>query len=138
MAIIPWHDPFEEIEQMMKGLRPFGRETEFVPSVDVYETKDAVVVESALAGVDPKDVEISIANGVLTLRGETKRQSEVDEKNFYRREMRSGSFFRRVALPAAAKGDGAEAEFKDGVLKITVPKAEEPKSKSIKIQVKDK
>jgi len=138
MPIIPWHDPFEEVERMMKEFPGvFGERAGFAPSVDVYETKDAVHVDAQLAGVDPKDVEISIDNDILTLRGETKKQSEVDDKNFYRKEVRHGSFFRRVALPVPVVSEKAEATYAEGLLKVTVPKAEPKKAKTIKIAVKN-
>jgi HSP20 family protein len=138
MSLIPWHDPFEEVEQIMKDFRPatLGGNASFVPSVNVYETDRAVVVESAVPGVDPKDVEIFIENDVLTIKGQTKKSSELDEKDFYRKEIREGSFLRRVGMPAPVLGEKAEAEFKDGLLKITAPKTGSPKGKAIKINIK--
>jgi HSP20 family protein len=139
MSLIPWHDPFEEVEQIMKDLHPSigGGNASFVPSVNVYETAKTVVIESAVPGVDVKDVEISIENDVLTIKGQTKKSSELDEKDFYRKEIREGSFFRRVVMPAPVLGQQAEAEFKNGLLKITVPKAGSPKGKAIKIAIKN-
>jgi len=110
----------------------------FTPAVDVYETKDVVVVETPLAGIDPKDVEIAVENDVLTIKGETKKESEVDDKNYYRKEVASGSFFRSVAMPSRVVADKAEASFADGMLKVTIPKAEEAKPKTIKIKVDQK
>ena len=110
----------------------------FVPAMDVYETKDAVMVETPLAGVNVKDVDVSVENGVLTVQGESKKEHEVDEKNYYRKEMRSGSFFRQVALPAAVKEDKVSAEFEDGVLKIKCPKSGGAKSKKINVKVTKK
>ncbi len=138
MSLTPWHDPFEEVEQMMKDFRPSisGGNFSFAPSVNVYETEKAVVVESAIPGVDPSDVEIFIENDVLTIKGQTKKSSELDEKDFYRKEIREGGFLRRVALPVGVLGEQTEAEFKDGLLKITAPKAESPKAKTIKINIK--
>jgi len=109
----------------------------FVPAMDVYQTKDEVVVETALAGIDPDKVNISIANDVLTIEGTAEHKSEVDEKNYYRKEIRSGSFHRSVALPAAVDGDRAKATYEKGVLKITIPKAERAKPKTVKVEVKD-
>jgi Molecular chaperone (small heat shock protein) len=139
MSLIPWHDPFEEVEQIMKDLHPstLGGNASFIPSVNIYETDKAVVVESAVPGVDVKDVEISIENDILTIKGQTKKSSELDEKDFYRKEIREGSFLRRVGMPAPVLGEQAEAEFKDGLLKITVPKAGSPKGKAIKINIKN-
>jgi HSP20 family protein len=137
MPIIKWTpfiEPFEEMEKLMQDYSNQG----FSPAIDVYETKDAVVVEAPLAGVSPDEVEISIENDVLTIKGETKKESEVDDKNYYRKEVRSGSFFRSVALPAHVVSDQASAESVEGLLKITIPKAPEAKPKSIKVKVKSK
>ena len=137
MSLIPWHDPFEEVEQMMKDFHPSTLSgNPFIPSVNVYETDKAVVVETAVPGVDPNDVEVSIENDVLTIKGQTKKSSELDEKDFYRKEIREGSFFRRVIMPAPVQGDKAEAEFKNGLLKVTAPKTSVEKGKAIKIAIK--
>lgn len=131
-----WADPFHEFERMLEGRAPAWGMQGFTPAVDVYQTKDAVVVETPLAGVDPKDVEITIENDVLTIRGETKQVSEVEEKDYYRKEVRAGSFYRSVALPTRVIGEKAKAESHEGMLKITVPKAEEAKPKTVKVVVK--
>ena len=139
MPIIKWSpfiEPFEEMEKMMEEWHR-GNPAGFTPAVDVYETQKDVVVETPLAGVDPQDVEIAIENDVLTIKGEMKRQSEVEDKNYYRQEVRSGSFHRSVALPAAVDGDRAKATYEKGVLKITIPKAERAKPKTVKVEVKD-
>lgn len=137
--IIKWEplfaDPFQEMENFLERSAGTSRHG-FVPAVDVYQTKDAVVVETALAGVDPKDVEITIENDVLHIRGEMKRESEVDEKNYYRKEVRAGSFYRTVALPTKVDRDKAAAESHEGMLKITIPKAVEVKPQTVKITVK--
>ena len=131
MAIIKWNpflEPFEEMEELIAHRG-------FTPAIDIYETKNEVVAETPLAGIDPDNVEIMIENDVLTIKGEAKKESEVEEKNYYRKEVHSGSFFRSVALPAHVRADKAEAESKDGMLKITIPKTPEKKSKTIKIKV---
>lgn len=110
----------------------------FTPAVDVYETKNEVVVETPLAGIDPEKVEITVENNVLKIEGKSEKKSEVEEKNYYRQEIRSGSFYRAVALPTAVQGDKAEAEFDKGMLKVVIPKAEEAKPKTIKIKPKNK
>ena len=134
MALIKWSPFLEPFEDMEKFMQEHGGEG-FAPAIDVYETKNDVVVEAPLAGINPEDVEISIENDVLTIKGGTKKESEVEEKNYYRKEVRSGSFFRSVALPAHVISDKAEAESKEGMLKITIPKAEEAKPKTIKVKV---
>ena len=138
MPIVKWSSFLEPFEEMEKFMQSHGHEG-FAPAIDVYETKKEVVVEAPLAGVNPDDVEISIENDVLGIKGESKKESEVDEKNYYRKEVRAGSFFRSVALPAHVISDKAQAESKEGMLKITIPKAPEAKPKTIKVKIsKDK
>ncbi len=115
-----------------------GRRHSFMPAVDVYEDKNNVIVESELAGIDPEKVDIAIENDVLTIKGEGQKKSEVEDKNYYRKEIRSGSFYRSIPLPAHVLGDKASAEAKDGVLKISIPKAPEAKPKKIKITTSKK
>ena len=110
----------------------------FTPAIDLYQNDKSVIVETTLAGVDPKDVTISIENDVLTIHGKSEKKQEVDEKNYWRKEIRSGSFFRQVVLPTHVVGDKAEATFENGMLKVEVPKAPEAKPKTIAIKVTDK
>ncbi len=140
MSLIRWSpnwDPFEEMEAMVNRLpsafNKAGRG--FVPAMDVYEDKNNVVVETPLAGVKPEDVDVSVEKGVLTVQGQTKKEHEVDDKNYYRKEMRSGSFYRQVALPAAVNEDDVKAEFEDGVLRIKCPKAEPSKVRKVNVKV---
>ncbi|MFH1790123.1 MAG: Hsp20/alpha crystallin family protein [bacterium] len=107
----------------------------FVPAMDIYENKNAIIVETPLAGVKPEDVEVSVEKGVLTVKGDSKKEHEVDEKNYYRKEIRSGSFFRQMALPTAVVEEKVKAEFEDGVLKITCPKAQPAKAKKVNINI---
>lgn len=131
MSLIPWSPFFDSvngIDKFMGGL---------IPAVDVYDAQDAVVVETSLPGVDPKNIELNIENGIVTIKGSSERKTEVDDKNYYRKEIRSGSFMRQVALPQGVLSDAASANFENGILKIRIPKAELPKPKSIKIDVKE-
>lgn len=140
-AIIRWTpllEPFEEMDKVLSEFVPTGRPSQmgFMPAVDMYEDKDNVIVETQLAGVDPEKVDIAIENDVLTIKGESEKKSEVDEKNYYRKEIRRGSFYRSVPLPAHVIGEKAVAEADGGVLKIMIPKAPEVKPKTIKIKTK--
>jgi len=108
----------------------------FTPAIDVYEEKDNVIVESPLAGIDPEKVDIEIEDNVLKISGKQEKETEVDEKDYYRKEVRSGSFYRSVPLPKAVESDQADAQFKDGMLKISIPKKEEAKPKKIKVKAK--
>jgi HSP20 family protein len=102
-------------------------------ALDVYETDDAVVVKGALPGVRPEEVDISVTGDVLTIKGETKSEEETKDGNYHRRELRYGAFARSVALPTLVDHDKAEATFENGILTISLPKAEEVRPKSIKI-----
>lgn len=136
MAIIKW-SPMDIMDDMDRGMwgdwRSMMAPRVMNPAVDVYEDKDYVIVETPLVGIDPKNVNIEIEDNILKISGQSEHNTEVDEKNFYRKEIRYGSFYRAVALPKAVKGDKATAAYKDGVLKITVPKAEEAKPKKITV-----
>jgi HSP20 family protein len=108
----------------------------FTPALDVYQDKDNVIVEAAITGIDPEKVEITVENDVLTLAGTTEEKTEVKREDYYRKEIRSGSFARSVILPMRVKGDAAEAHYEKGVLTIVIPKAEEVKPKKIAVKVK--
>ncbi|NCO05152.1 MAG: Hsp20/alpha crystallin family protein [Candidatus Magasanikbacteria bacterium] len=144
MSIIRYNpnwDPFQEMEDMMSNL-PAMRQMKsmvpvvgFTPAIDMYETEDAVKVETSLPGINPKNVEVSIEKGLLSIQGTVKKEHEVDDKNYYRKEMRSGSFFRQLSLPVPVKEDQVTAEFEDGLLKITLPKQEPTKGKKVQVKV---
>ncbi len=104
------------------------------PSLDVYETTDTLVVKAAIPGVKPEDVEITVKGNYLAISGETKEETESQDKNYLRRESRVGTFSRMIELPNELQSDKADAKFENGVLTITFPKAEQLKPK--KIQVK--
>jgi len=136
MRIVKWTpflEPFNDMD--FPSLKPM---TGFIPSIDIYQDKDNVIIEAPLAGVDPEKVKVVIENDVLIIEGDSHKQSEVDEENYYRKEVRYGSFHRAVALPTSVIGDKAKAEYEDGILKITVPRVEKVKPKSVKIEVKKK
>lgn len=105
-------------------------------AIDMYETKDDVVVKAALPGIKPDQVEVSITGDTLMIRGEAKEEHEVKEQDYIRKERRYGSFCRSLTLPSGIKSDKADASFENGVLTIKVPKAEESKPKTIKVKAK--
>jgi HSP20 family protein len=117
------------------GLRDGARGTG-VPSVDMYETENEVIVRAAVPGMKADDVQINVTGEMLTLKGETKEDSEVKEKAYHIREQRWGTFERSIALPTMVVADKAKAEFENGVLTITLPKAEEVKPKTITVKAK--
>jgi len=142
MSLIRWSpmwDPFMENDENFNRLPSLNSTMKaFTPAVDVYETDKSVVVETPLAGFNPEEVKVVVENGVLTLSGENKKEHEIEEKNYYRKEVRSGSFFRQIALPTTVSEDEVEAVFENGILKISCPKLklEEPKKVEIKIKKK--
>ncbi|MEA2065269.1 MAG: Hsp20/alpha crystallin family protein [Patescibacteria group bacterium] len=141
MSIIKWRPLFaEEFSDFNKEFEDFEltQTKNFVPAIDVYQDKNNVIVETPLPGVDPEKVDISIENDVLVIKGESEEKKEIEEKNYYRKEVRSGSFYRTVALPTRVVGDKAEANYKKGMLKIVIPKAQETKPKTIKIKTTSK
>lgn len=107
------------------------------PAVDVYEKDNNVVVEAPLPGINPDKVQVAVENDVLSIEGSVEKSTEVDEKNYYRKEVRSGSFHRAVALPSSVDGDKAVADYKNGVLTVTIPKAAQAVKKTIKITNKN-
>ena len=117
-------------------LFPHLMDEEEIMPVDMFETDGAVVVKASIPGIKPEDIEISVTDNSLSIRGESKSEEEVKEENYFRRERRYGRFSRQIMLPGGTLGEKAEAEFKDGVLTITVPKAEEKKSKAIPVKMK--
>jgi HSP20 family protein len=103
-------------------------------ALDMYETDNDLVVTAAVPGLSPEDVDVTVVGDVLTIKGETKSEIKNDKANYHRQERRYGSFLRSVALPLAVQLDKADAKFADGVLTVTLPKAEAAKPRSIKIK----
>lgn len=106
------------------------------PSVDISETETDLFVTAELPGLEVKDVNVSISGDLLTIKGEKKKEKEEKDEHHHYVERFSGSFQRSVRLPVDVKSDKVEASFKKGILKITLPKAEEARKKSIEVKVK--
>jgi len=107
-----------------------------LPTVDMYQTDEEVVIRAALPGMKAEDVQISVTGDVVTVKGEMKEKTDTKEKSYHIREQRYGSFERVLSLPTAVVSDKAKAEFEDGVLVISLPKAEEVKPKTITVKAK--
>jgi HSP20 family protein len=107
----------------------------WVPAVDISETKDAYIIKGELPGVEKEDVDISIDNNLLSIRGEKKYEKTVDEDQTHRNECVYGAFERSFSLPKQVDINNVEAVFKNGILKLTVPKAEEAKPKQIQVKI---
>ena len=127
-----------EMSRMLTDL--FGRSqesnlTSWAPAVDIYENEHELVVKADLPDVKPEDLDIRVENNILTIRGERKFEKKVDEQNYLRVERSYGSFARSFALANTVNSEAIKAEYKDGVLTLTIPKREEAKPKQIKVNV---
>lgn len=141
--LIRW-EPAREIMSLREAMdrlfddaftRPLGvNGTNSSPALDMYQTDDEVVVKAAIPGFKAEDVEINVTGDVLTIRGEMNTEEDPREKNWQMREHRWGSFERSVMLPTSVTADKAEAEFENGILTITLPKAEEARPKTISVK----
>lgn len=109
-------------------------ESRWTPSVDITESEQGFKVVADVPGVDPKDMEISLHEGVLTIRGERETSSEVDEGNFTRRERIRGSFVRQFNLPDSADEETVSAKSVNGVLEISIPKAQRTQPIAVKVE----
>lgn len=137
-------DPYREMMSMRRAMdrlmdSTFGEDwdggaTEWSLPLDVIENEDNFVVKATVPGVKPEDLEVTYNNGALTIKGEVKAEEEKQEGTYHLRERRYGTFVRTVAMPADIKPDKIDAEYHDGVLTLTLPKAEEVKPKRISIK----
>jgi len=141
--LTPWR-PFEfdrirkEMDRVWDSFlegRPMRRAGEWLPSIDVSETKSDLVIKAELPGMDSKDIDISLSNGFLTIKGEKNQEKEEKDENYHLIERSYGSFTRSVQLPREVQSDKITASFKNGVLRVTLPKSEEAKKKEIKVKV---
>jgi len=103
-------------------------------AVDVYQTKDAVVVKAPIAGVAPDDIDVEVAEDMVTIRGERKEEKLVNEQDYYTRECYWGAFSRSIILPVSTEAEKATADLNEGILTITIPKVVQEKAKKIKVQ----
>src|SRR5229473_8405128 len=145
MAVVRW-DPFRDLgllqDRMNRLFDDAGRTwrtdepaatTSWSPSVDIFETEGEIVVKAELPGVDRKDITLHLENNVLTLKGERRFEKETKEENYHRIERSYGNFSRSFSIPATVDEEKIRADYKDGVLKIVLPKKEQSKPKQIKI-----
>jgi HSP20 family protein len=147
MAIVKW-EPFRDLlttrrefdRLFREAFSPLFGETElstrsWAPAVDIYETDNDIVLKVELPGIDAKDVEVRVEDNTLYLKGERKQEKEVKEQNYHRVERSYGSFARSFSLPNSIDANKVKAEYKDGLLTLAMPKREEAKPKTIKIDV---
>lgn len=142
MAIMRWM-PWQELESMNRQLSRLlddsntvmgGEAGKWMPSVDIRETDDALIVEAELPGIDKKDAKVEVKDGVLTISGERRYEKDVKEENVHRIERSYGSFTRSFGLPNNIDVENVDAQMKDGVLTVRLPKRESAKPKAIDIQ----
>lgn len=126
---------FDEAFRSQGPVSEEARASSWAPAVDIFEREGHIVLKAELPGIEPKDVDIRVENNVLSLRGERKFQSEVKREDCHRVERAYGTFSRSFTLPTVVDTENIKAEYKDGVLQVSLPKKEEAKPKQISISV---
>jgi len=150
MNIVRW-EPFPELMSLRQTMDRMPEDSFIHPSrvpgvfgqatavpIDMCQTPNEVVIKATLPGIKPDGVDISITGDTLTINGETRVEEELKREDYIYKERRYGSFNRTLALPSSLQTDKVAADFEDGILTPTIPKAEEGKPKQIKIRAKDK
>ncbi|MGF1541069.1 MAG: Hsp20/alpha crystallin family protein [Pleurocapsa sp.] len=144
MSLMRWQ-PFSEIDSLQKEMnRLFDslapRTTEelsaaFVPAAEMEETPEAIHLKLEVPGMDAKDIDIQVSAEAISISGERKSETKTEEQGMTRSEFRYGSFRRVIPLPTRVQNTNAQAEYKDGILNLTLPKAEEEKNKVVKVNI---
>ena len=146
MNLIKW-SPWHEMPSLQDRINRFSGDalawprateadfalTQWNPAVDIYDNEESIVIKAELPGVEKKDIAIDLKDNVLSLRGERTYTNEVTEDNYYRKERAYGKFSRAFALPADMNPETIKADYKDGVLTVTIPKPEQKKPKQITV-----
>jgi HSP20 family protein len=148
MAVVKW-DPFRDLISIQDRMNRLFEQTlsrsraeegvsatTWTPAVDIYETAETIVMKAELPGVAREDIQIQINENTLMLKGERRFAKDVHEENYLRIERAYGSFHRSFTLPASVQQDKIRALFRDGVLELTLPKAEESKPKRVSIEIR--
>jgi HSP20 family protein len=141
------YDPFRDLRSLQDEVnrlfstnlsRTFGDEGiargAWIPNVDIYENKDQIVLEAELPGMNREDFDLSIESNIITLRGERRFEKKDDSDNYHRVERSYGTFTRSFTLPQTVSAEGASAEYKNGVLRVMLPKREEIKARRIEVK----
>jgi HSP20 family protein len=137
--LVTLRDTMEQFfdERFMRPMWPFDGERRRVPALDLYTTPEAVIAKVALPGVKPEAVDVTITEDLVTISGSFEEEKEeTTEAGYVHRELGKGAFSRSFSIPMAVKAETAKAEFRDGLLTLTLPKTEEVKPKHVKIDVK--
>ena len=146
MAITRW-DPFRDLSLLQERMNRVFEDaavrgwkndepsatTSWSPAVDIYETDNEIMVQAELPGVDRKDIALQLENNVLTLKGDRRFEKETNQDNYHRIERSYGGFSRAFTIPTIVDEDKIRADYRDGILKIALPKKEQVKAKQIKI-----
>ena len=143
-GLMPWR-PFWEPEDLPSrfeslwspGRFPFEMR-EWMPPMDMYEKDGSYIVKAEIPGMKEEDVDVSVSGNKLTVRGEKKAETEINEEDYYRCERSYGSFFRSIDLPPDADSSKIEANYEDGILEVMIPKTEATKSKKVKVTARKK
>ncbi len=143
-AMTTW-TPFREMERMMddmwQGWPGLFRRTPmegmtWMPSIDVYDQDDSIVVKAEIPGMKKEDINVSVMGDTLTISGERKTENNVKEENYFRSEMSYGKFSRMITLPSEVDAGKVKATYENGILEINAPKVESAKAKKVEISVK--
>jgi HSP20 family protein len=148
MSLIRWQ-PIRELDllrrqmdQLFEGLteRDFpmlsmNGETKWMPAVEVKETETEVILKAQIPGIDAKDLDVQVSPDRVLMRGEHQQETKTEEKGYYRSEFHYGQFARTIALPAAVQHEKVQSSFKDGVLTLTLPKAEDVQRRITKVDL---
>ncbi len=145
MTLVRRWDPFREMAELRATMDRLLNETRNLPMLateetiwmlplDVSETEDAYIVKASIPGVNPDDIDVTLTDNLLTIKAEVKEEKEVEEAKYHLRERRFGVFSRSITLPTAVEAEKVEAVYENGVLTLTIPKAEEVKPRKIAVQ----
>ena len=147
MALIRW-EPFREVESLQKEMNRLldrivptdvgnGEKVglSFIPAAEITETPEAVQIKLEIPGMEAKDLNLEVTANSLTINGERKSEIKTEEEGFTRTEFRYGKFHRVIPLPVQVDNNNVTAEYKDGILNLTLPKAEEEKNKVVKVSI---
>lgn len=143
MRLVRWQ-PFSEMEslrhqmdRMFDEIAGMNRQTSpnWTPAIEIQDREECLVLRAEIPGVEAKDLDIQVAREAVAISGEHRYENKAQEQGFFKTELRYGSFQRTIPLPVAVENNQVQAEFKDGILKLTLPKAQEAKHKVVKISL---
>jgi HSP20 family protein len=147
MATSTRWDPFQDVLSLREAMNQLVEESfvrptaatrdgaSYVPALDLSETQEGYLVEAALPGLKPEDLEITVENTVLTIKGEIRQQSEDKQRKYHRTERHFGAFQRTIGLPTTVKADAIQASLENGVLRLNIPKTEAVKPRKISVNI---